>query len=119
MQDRDALVQQESPEQPTSSTVTTGDFVTDLLQSSYKLIRPGTGEMRHGTEGWKCLETSLRVRSATCWTWMHIYRHYLFASVHHPAVHAAQQPLADHMHHGGKGYKCMPMWAKVGTGQPG
>ncbi|KAK9823094.1 hypothetical protein WJX72_000228 [[Myrmecia] bisecta] len=58
--DRDALVQQEAPEQPTTSSIIAGDFVSDLLQSSYKIVRPGSGEMRHGTEGWKCLETSYR-----------------------------------------------------------
>lgn len=38
------------------------DFLASLLQQSYRVERPGTGEMRHGTEGWKCLETSFRVR---------------------------------------------------------
>ncbi len=37
------------------------DFLNSLLQQSYRVERPGTGEMRHGTEGWKCLETSFRV----------------------------------------------------------
>ncbi|PSC73633.1 ARM repeat-containing [Micractinium conductrix] len=36
------------------------DFLSSLLQQSYRVERPGTGEMRHGTEGWKCLETSFR-----------------------------------------------------------
>jgi len=38
-----------------------GDFVSDLLQSSYYRHKPGTGEMRHGTEGWQALETSFVV----------------------------------------------------------
>jgi len=38
-----------------------GDFVSDLLQSSYYHHQPGTGEMRHGTEGWQALETSFVV----------------------------------------------------------
>ena len=41
-----------------------GGFVSDLLQSSYYRQKPGTGEMRHGTEGWQALETSFVV-SAT------------------------------------------------------
>ena len=31
-----------------------------LLQRTYRAEPPGVGEMRHGTEGWKCLETSFR-----------------------------------------------------------
>lgn len=31
-----------------------------LLETSYRVVKPGTGEMRHGTEGWKSLETSFR-----------------------------------------------------------
>ncbi len=37
-----------------------GDTIGLLLQQSYKVVRPGKGEMRHDTEGWKCLETSFR-----------------------------------------------------------
>ncbi len=39
-----------------------GDFLTDLLSSSYTRHAPGTGDMRHDTEGWRCLETSFKVR---------------------------------------------------------
>lgn len=50
-------------------------------QSTYRQFRPGQGEMRHGTEGWKCLETSMkalqvRVRGVAgvvvgeCWWWL-------------------------------------------------
>jgi hypothetical protein len=35
-------------------------LVASLLQQTYRIERPGEGEMRHGTEGWKCLETSFR-----------------------------------------------------------
>eukprot|EP00210_Caulerpa_lentillifera_P009386 g8948.t1 len=38
----------------------TDDPMELLLQSSYRVVKPGTGEMRHGTEGWKSLETSFR-----------------------------------------------------------
>ena len=38
------------------------DFLSSLLQQSYRVEPPGSGDMRHGTEGWKCLETSFRVR---------------------------------------------------------
>ncbi|KAK9917751.1 hypothetical protein WJX75_007815 [Coccomyxa subellipsoidea] len=37
-----------------------GSFVTDLLGTSYSFQAPGTGDMRHGTEGWRCLETSFK-----------------------------------------------------------
>ncbi|EFN56492.1 expressed protein [Chlorella variabilis] len=43
-----------------SSESSTGDFLSSLLQQSYRVEPPGRGEMRHGTEGWKCLETSFR-----------------------------------------------------------
>ena len=38
-----------------------GDFLADLLSSSYTRHAPGTGDMRHDTEGWRCLETSFKV----------------------------------------------------------
>ena len=38
------------------------DFLSSLLQQSYRVEPPGSGDMRHGSEGWKCLETSFRVR---------------------------------------------------------
>lgn len=31
-----------------------------LLQTSYQPLVPGVGQLRHGTEGWKCLETSMK-----------------------------------------------------------
>ena len=37
-----------------------GDFLADLLSSSYVREAPGTGAMRHGTEGWRSLETSFK-----------------------------------------------------------
>ena len=36
------------------------DPIASLLQQSYQVVEPGKGDMRHGTEGWKCLETSFR-----------------------------------------------------------
>ena len=39
-----------------------GDFLADLLASSYTRHAPGTGDMRHDTEGWRCLETSFKVQ---------------------------------------------------------
>lgn len=38
-----------------------GDFLMDLLSSSYTRHAPGTGDLRHDTEGWRCLETSFKV----------------------------------------------------------
>ena len=43
-----------------SSSNSSPDFLSSLLQHSYRVERPGQGEMRHGTEGWRCLETSFR-----------------------------------------------------------
>lgn len=40
------------------------DPVSSLLQQSYKTVRPGVGEMRHDTEGWRCLETSFAALNA-------------------------------------------------------
>eukprot|EP00879_Flechtneria_rotunda_P017789 GHRR01018648.1.p1 GENE.GHRR01018648.1~~GHRR01018648.1.p1 ORF type:complete len:558 (+),score=195.68 GHRR01018648.1:134-1807(+) len=37
------------------------NLLAALLQSSYQPLVPGVGQMRHGTEGWKCLETSMKV----------------------------------------------------------
>lgn len=39
-------------------------LVSQLLQSTYKRVVPGQGELRHGTEGWKCLETSMKALQA-------------------------------------------------------
>lgn len=35
-------------------------MLDSLLESTYKPKKPGAGDLRHGTEGWKCLETSFR-----------------------------------------------------------
>lgn len=35
-------------------------LLSALLSASYQPLRPGVGELRHGTEGWKCLETSVK-----------------------------------------------------------
>jgi hypothetical protein len=48
---------------PTTTNTATTDppnLLSSLLASTYKPLVPGTGEMRHGTEGWKALETSVR-----------------------------------------------------------
>lgn len=49
-------------EDSSGSGSSSSDFLSSLLQQSYRVERPGTGEMRHDTEGWKCLETTFRVR---------------------------------------------------------
>lgn len=36
------------------------DFLGKLLQSSYQQQRPGQGELRHDTEGWRSLESSFK-----------------------------------------------------------
>ncbi|EFJ51820.1 hypothetical protein VOLCADRAFT_120428 [Volvox carteri f. nagariensis] len=48
----------------TESSGSGGSLVTMLLQSTYRKVRPGHGEMRHATEGWKCLETSMKALQA-------------------------------------------------------
>lgn len=58
LQDRDAAEPSSQP--PQQNLATSEDAVSVLLQQTYRLESPGTGEMRHGTEGWKCLETSFR-----------------------------------------------------------
>ena len=40
-----------------------GDFLSNLLSNSYVREAPGTGAMRHGTEGWRSLETSFKAAS--------------------------------------------------------
>lgn len=41
-----------------ASVRSTQSYLSDLLASSYRATLPGTGELRHDTEGWQCLETS-------------------------------------------------------------
>ena len=43
-----------------SSSPAQQGFLGQLLQSSYKQQRPGQGELRHDTEGWRSLESSFR-----------------------------------------------------------
>ena len=50
-----------------------GDFLADLLSSSYTRHAPGTGDMRHDTEGWRCLETSFKVTHLN-WSTTHSFR---------------------------------------------
>eukprot|EP01023_Acetabularia_acetabulum_P005023 TRINITY_DN12080_c0_g1_i1.p1 TRINITY_DN12080_c0_g1~~TRINITY_DN12080_c0_g1_i1.p1 ORF type:complete len:213 (-),score=28.04 TRINITY_DN12080_c0_g1_i1:2-640(-) len=40
-----------------SQTQQQEDFLSSLLTSSYQTPEPGKGELRHHTEGWKCLQT--------------------------------------------------------------
>lgn len=54
-----------------SSSPAQQGFLGQLLQSSYKQQRPGQGELRHDTEGWRSLESSFRalqvwLRIASC-----------------------------------------------------
>lgn len=63
-QDRDAEASRAEQEAAGSSAGgnrdNAGGFVGDLLGTSYSFQAPGTGDMRHGTEGWRCLETSFK-----------------------------------------------------------
>ncbi|KAI8468417.1 MAG: armadillo-type protein [Monoraphidium minutum] len=49
---------------PGSVAGSSGDLLGALLAASYKPTPVGTGVMRHGSEGWKCLETSMRALQA-------------------------------------------------------
>lgn len=40
------------------------DFLGQLLQTSYRQQRPGQGELRHDTEGWRSLESSFHALQA-------------------------------------------------------
>ncbi|CAG9464545.1 unnamed protein product [Pedinophyceae sp. YPF-701] len=70
----------------------TDNFVDALLQATYEPQRPGAGEMRHGTEGWKCLETSCRALQGLmegCGNQYHPYltqymRNLVYRTLHHP-----------------------------------
>ena len=48
-----------SPSLGAQSTAPEGSLLGTLLQEAYKPAVPGSGNLRHGTEGWKCLETSV------------------------------------------------------------
>lgn len=39
------------------------ELIEDVLSNSYQRRVPGTGDMRHGSEGWHALETSCKVGS--------------------------------------------------------
>ena len=54
----------EEEEQPAPPDEEPQDFLSSLLESSYRTLRPGEGELRHDTEGWRCLESSLRALGA-------------------------------------------------------
>lgn len=65
MQDRDALVEEVSEPEQGDRGEPPEDYVSGLLSSSYHGHKPGSGELRHGTEGWQALETSFVVRHLT------------------------------------------------------
>ncbi len=56
---------------PATEDSTPAELVNEVLSGSYQRRLPGTGDMRHGTEGWHALETSCKVTAATkhlAWT---------------------------------------------------
>jgi len=42
------------------------ELVSEVLNGSYQRRVPGTGDMRHGSEGWHALETSCKVTLCLC-----------------------------------------------------
>lgn len=48
------------PGSPGAGSPGAGSLLATLLASSYQPLIPGVGQLRHGSEGWKCLETSMR-----------------------------------------------------------
>lgn len=46
---------------PPAQESTSAELVDEVLSGSYQQRVPGTGDMRHGTEGWHALETSCKV----------------------------------------------------------
>ena len=57
---RESIVRNFERDEEEPPATTHEDPLESLLQSSYRVTKPGSGEMRHGTEGWKSLETSYR-----------------------------------------------------------
>ncbi len=45
---------------------TPAELVSEVLNGSYQWRIPGTGDMRHGSEGWHALETSCKVMLCLC-----------------------------------------------------
>ncbi len=45
---------------------TPAELVSEVLNGSYQRRIPGTGDMRHGSEGWHALETSCKVMQCFC-----------------------------------------------------
>jgi len=45
---------------------TPAELVSEVLNGSYQRRIPGTGDMRHGSEGWHALETSCKVMLCLC-----------------------------------------------------
>lgn len=60
--DGDSCPGSQRPAAPSPAPGPPVSFVSSLLAQSYKVERPGKGDMRHGTEGWRALETSYQVR---------------------------------------------------------
>lgn len=48
---------------PFSEEAPSAELVDNVLINSYQRRVPGTGDMRHGSEGWHALETSCKVVS--------------------------------------------------------
>ena len=46
---------------PASEEAPPAELVNNVLSNSYQRRVPGTGDMRHGSEGWHALETSCKV----------------------------------------------------------
>ena len=44
-----------------SEESTPAELVNEVLSGSYQRRVPGTGDMRHGSEGWHALESSCKV----------------------------------------------------------
>lgn len=62
--DGDSCPGSQRPAAPSPAPGPPVSFVSSLLAQSYKVERPGKGDMRHGTEGWRALETSYQVRAS-------------------------------------------------------
>ena len=47
-------------EEDAATETASSDYLNQLLQTSYQRQRPGKGELRHDTEGWRFLESSFK-----------------------------------------------------------
>ena len=57
------------PNGPIAENTAPAELVNEVLAGSYQRRVPGTGDMRHGTEGWHALETSCKVMPALFAEW--------------------------------------------------